>query len=581
MEMRPLFLKHLVLAHRFLLFVCLFALIGVGRVQAQVENVPVNHPVYLFLKRLSVKQFLPEYSDVVLPISRRQTASMLRIADKHAEELTKTERALLKDYATEFQFDLAGSVEGMHRLIQSPAETFGETVEQYFSEREKFLYFDADSTLSFFVDGLLTLDTRRSRTDALGSPGATFMQFGGRIRGTIGDHLGYYLQGTNAQFWGSREVLLRDRFIGQSYTINVGDTKNFDHVEGYVRYDGGVVSAQLGRERILWGTGYGDRFILSDNVRQFDFIRASAAYKSLRYEFLHAWLLGNRRTLTFTLPTDPTHLFYEPENADKYFAGHRLALVFPAFEFGFQEMVIYSNRSVDLAFLNPVTLIESAQRAREERDNVLWAFDCTIRPMHGFELRGSILLDDLNFPKWGTGSVQNKNAFQAGLFLVDPAGLANSSLAIEYTRIEPYTFSHERSRDNNYGSGNRILTHHIGPNADSWFTRLDYLFSHRVSASVQFEYVRSGENLYDATSGILLKNVGGDFLQPHRAGKDSPTKEFLGGNFTITRRFGFLAIFEAVNEVFIDARYDLLISSASLKGGTLEQDFGIMLRLDF
>ena len=88
-------------------------------------------------------------------------------------------------------------------------------------------------------------------------------------------------------------------------------------------------SAEVGRERVLWGSGYGEKLTSSDNVRIYDFIRADARYKAIRYTFMHAWLGGQTRTIPFTLPFDTTALFYEPVAADKYFAAHRFELMFP------------------------------------------------------------------------------------------------------------------------------------------------------------------------------------------------------------------------------------------------------------
>lgn len=550
---------------------------------AQVENVPVNHPVYLFLKRLEVKGLLRRYQDAVLPLARDHVANYLGELEGRRGELTTVEQQLLDEYRIEFEYDITRQTQNLHSLIDSREETFGGTLREFMSEKEKFLYCYADSSVSFFVDGLLTIDARRSRGDALGSEGAAFVQAGGRLRGTLHDHLGFYLQGTNAQFWGSREVLRRDKYIGREYTLDVMDAQNFDHVEGYVRFSSGIVSAQVGRERVLWGTGYGDKLVLSDNVRQFDFIRAEAEYKSFKYTFLHAWLLGKRSTVLTWLPSDPSYTFVEPVNADKYFAAHRFGLSFPSVvDVGFQEMVIYSNRSPDLAYLNPVTLIESAQRAREERDNVLWAFDARTRFMKNLEVHAAVMLDDLNFPRWGTGSVQNKNAFQVGALAVDPFGVENTSWFVEYTRIEPYMFSHQRSRDDDYGSGGRILGHHIGPNSDSWFFRLDWQVTRSLITSARYEFQREGNNIYDLVADTLVKNVGGDFQQPHRSGKDPDSKEFLGGDLVKTHRVQFLATYELVNEVFLDGRYELIARRESLNGSRLvDHDFGIALRVDF
>lgn len=504
---------------------------------------------------MEVKGLIGRYHDVVLPISRKRVGEYLVIVDERRNRLSRAEQGFLDDYLREFHYDITGTTEGFHRIIASDEETADRVVGEVFSNREKFLFSHADSNLSFFVNGMLTVDTRRISGDAMGDSGATFVQFGGRARGTIYGRLGYHLQALNAQFWGSRELLRRDRMVGQAYTLNVLNVSNFDLAESYVRYDGGIVSAQLGRERLLWGTAYSDKLIASDNVRVYDFIRADAEYKALKYTFVHAWLLGRRGSVAFRLPSDTSTTYNEPVVADKYFAAHRVGLSFPGvLDIGAQEMVIYSNRSVDLAYLNPLTIIEFAQRSREERDNGLWAFDLQLHAIPNVELHGTFLLDDLNFPDLFTDVWTDRHAFQLGGMSVDPAGLVNTTLMVEYTKIKPYVFAHNRSRESQYTSLNSPLSHRIGPNADAWFFRLDVTPLRNLILSGRVTLERKGENTYDA-SGQLVRNVGADIFQPHRD-VDPQYVTFLDGVLVRTRRIEVLVSYELTNQLWLEASYE-------------------------
>ncbi len=529
------------------------ALAGVGVVNAfsQAETVPATHPVYTFLKRMEVKNVIERYHDALVPLSRREVADFLIAVSKGENDLTAAERSILTQFLSEFQFDLRRTTEGFLSVVDSDEPTFGAALLQEFSNREKFLYVLADSNATMFVNGLLTFDARRIGGDALGSTHTEFVQFGGRIRGTILGKLGYSLLGTNAQFWGSRQLLYRDPVIGQYYTLGVTDAQNFDNSEGYARYDAGLVSIQLGRERILWGTGYDQRMIVSDNVRSFEFLRAEVQYKALKYTFFHGSLLGQRRHVTFTLPPDTSVTYSEPVVADKYFAAHRLEFSFPRlFDVGFQEMAIYSNRSIDLAYLNPFIVLESAQRSREERDNVLWAFDMQTHFITGLELSGTIVFDDLHFPEFFKPRWYNRYAYQLGMMLTDPLFVPNMSVMVEYTRVKPFVYAHDRSRENTYTSLNSLLGPRIGPNADSWFVRLDYYPAWNWTMSACVFLVRHGRNVYDA-SGRLVRNVGGDVFQPHRP--DDPLEApFLDGILVRSRQIQLLATYEIVNQIWLE-----------------------------
>ncbi len=520
----------------------------------QAEDVPADHPVYVFLKRMEVKRVIERYHDAVLPLSRREVASFLNVVDGKRNVLSTAEQEWLDDYLSEFQYDRTGSATGFAYLFGQEDSAGAGGIGAVFSNREKFLYAYTDSNVALFTNGLLDLDARAINGDALGRTGSQYLQIGGLARGSVWGSLGYYIRWTNAQFWGSRELLQRDPQISQSYALTTADAQNFDFVEGYVRYDSRIISVQVGRERLLWGIGYNEKLTLSDYPRVFDFVRLDASYKALKYTFLHGWLMGRSSELLFTLPPDTTTVYTEPTAADKYFAAHRLELSFPSlFDLGLQEMVIYSNRAPDLAYLNPVTAFESAQRSRGDRDNVFWAFDLQTHVIDGLELSASFLFDDINLPDLFTDKWTNRYAWQAGMFYTDAFFIPNTSLMVEYCRVEPYTFSHGRSRENTYTSLNTLLGPQIGPNADSWFLRGDYLPLRNLVFSLSVTFERKGENVVDE-SGILVKNVGGDVFQPHRD-SDPETRTFLDGVLVKARKFQLRASWECVNQVYLESAF--------------------------
>ena len=516
----------------------------------QAEDVPVNHPVYVYLKRMEVKRVIERYHDAVLPLSRREVASFLDTVNTKRTQLTTAEQNWLDDYLSEFQYDRTGSTRDFAYLFGQPDSSGPGGFGAEFSNREKFLYAYTDSNVALFTNGLLDLDARAIKGDALGKTSSEYLQFGGRARGSVWKKLGYYIQWTNAQFWGSRELLERDPQISQSHELTVPNAQNFDFVEGYIRFDSPIVTAQVGRERVLWGIGYNEKMTLSSNPRVFDFIRLDATYKALKYTFMHGWLLGRSSYLLFQIPGD-TSVYMEPTNADKYFAAHRLELSFPSvFDVGFQEMVIYSNRSPDLAYLNPLTALESAQRSRGERDNVFWGLDMQTHFFSGLELSGSLLLDDINVPDLFSNKWTNRYGWQAGMYYTDAFFIPNTSLMVEYCQIMPYVFSHARSREGSYTSLDALLGPSIGPNADSWFVRGDYLPLRNLVFSLSVIFERKGENIVDS-SGTLVKNVGGDPFQPHRD-SDPETRTFLDGNLVKTRRLQMQVVWECLNQMWLE-----------------------------
>ena len=536
-------------------FLCCVLMLAPASLRGQAENVPARHRVYTFLNRMEAKGIIEGHQNAIIPLSRREIGRFLSVINQKRQELTGTYQDLLDEFLSEFEYEVFGTTTGFHRLIASEEESFGAAVGASFSDREKFIYYHADSSFNIFFNFLLDLDARWITGDDLGAANSQFIQFGGRVRGTLWDKLGFYAELTNAQFWGSRDLLKRDPRISQSHALGVVNAQNFDFAESYLRFDADVISVQIGRERVLWGYGVNEKMTLQDSVRTYDFLRADARYKNIvRYTFMHSWLLGKSDTLGFVLPFDSTYVFAEPTNADKYFAAHRLEVSWPGvIDVGAQEMVIYSNRSPDLAYLNPLAFIESVQRSRGERDNVFWAFDLQLHLIPNVQLHGSIVYDDIHLANLFSNRWEDRYAWQVGLAYADPFTIPNLDLIMEYTRVEPYVYSHARSREGTYTSMYTLLGPQIGPNADSWFFRADYLAARNLwlSASVSFE--REGNNLLNP-GGTLIRNVGGNVFMPHRD-TDSFTKEFLDGIRVDTRRVRVAANWEIVNEIWLDLRY--------------------------
>ena len=258
---------------------------------------------------------------------------------------------------------------------------------------------------------------------------------------------------------------------------------------------------------------------------------------------------------------------------DKYIALHRIGIeLSPLLSFGIGEMVVYSNRSVDAAYLNPVIFFESVQRSRKDRDNTFLVFDAAATLYDGIQLRGTLLYDDINFKTFGTHSWDNRWGAQMGALVIDPLTINNSDIRFEYTRIEPYVFSHGRSYDNYYGVDSFQLGIPLQPNSEQFFCSFNYYISSEWNVSASFALTRHGANV-DSGNGHY-RNVGGNFLQPHRI-HDATIVRFLDGRLEETKAITVATTYEFIREFYLDLqfRYE--------KDSFEEYDVRTALRVDF
>jgi hypothetical protein len=521
------------------LFALLLMSIAAALTYAQVENVPVANQVYEFLNRMGVKGILPLYSNAMIPISRQEVAADLIRVENHSAELTSAENAFLQKFLREF----------MHEIDPArvdDAVLFRGGLAEVFSDKEKYVYTDGDSTASLYLEFLASLEHRRASGDSYPSAHTSFEQHGGRVRGTLKGRLGYYLQATNGTLYGDRAFALSDTRLRGNVKFNDLNSPYVDFTEAYLRADLGWFNLEFGREYTLVGTGYSDRLLLSDNAPVMDFLKLDAQYKSLKFLFLQA-----------SLTADPT-LFpgipvLEPPGSNKYLALHRLQVsLFDRLNLGCSEMIIYQRFSPEFAYLNPVNFYKSSEHSLRDRDNAFLNLDVELFPAKNMKVYGTWLIDDIDFSKMGTGWWGNEFGWQGGVFLAELAGLHDLDAIAEYTRIEPYVYSN-RISGNDFTNNGIGLGHHLPPNSDEWFLQLQYRPLHKFRAWLTYTRTRHGDNVM--ANGLVIQNVGGDALQGHRD-TDSETALFLDGVVTRTHALQLRAAYEVVTNLILNAAYE-------------------------
>ncbi|MBI5020373.1 MAG: hypothetical protein HZB59_02960 [Ignavibacteriales bacterium] len=496
---------------------------------SQIENVPVNNQVYEFLDRMGVKGIIPLYSNTMIPISRKEVAEYLIRVDEQRDKLNNTEVEYLDKFREEFMHEINPSDE-------NPAVLFGgSSFENLVSDKEKYLYDFRDSTISFYMEFIGSLEHRQISGDSYGAAYSTFEEHGGRIRGTIKNRLGYYLQATNGTMYGNREFALSDPRLKGNVKLNDLDSPYFDFTEAYLRADLDWFNLEFGREHNMIGTGYSDRLLLSSNAPVFDFLKLDFQYKSFRFLFMQGSLVDQMSA------------------SNKYLALHRAQFsLFNVMNVGLSEMILYQRNSVDFAYMNPINFYKSSEHSLRDKDNAFLNFDLEVFPFAGYKFYGTWLIDDLDFKKMGTGWWGNEFGWQGGLIATDLAGFENIDGFIEYTRLEPYVYSN-RISGNSFTNNSIGLAHHLQPNSDELVLQFAYRPNKRLRTWIGFGKSRHGEN--KIIDGIVLENYGGNIDHGHRQ-YDSETARFLEGDMETTYRFQLKAVYEPLTNFFISGLYE-------------------------
>ncbi len=510
----------------------------VAPVWSQQENVPLDHPVYIFLKEMKVKGILTDIYEDNPNLSRKEVWNFLEKIREKKDELSVTELRLLKKFSDEFDATQSNSI----NLID------GAGLKGLFEDKVKntFLYKDNNANLYIEILG-------RAMHGQIIEPkinNSELLDIGFRLRGTLFGKLGYNMTVQKGGVWGSSgEALIFDPRLNYNFKFyeNIENVSNYDFTEGYLRYntepaEGMDLSFQIGREKIRLGYGYGEPLVLTGNHPYIDFIRMNFHYGILNFYSLHGSTVGE---------------FHEDRslNYTKYFAYNKFTFSFPElFNAGIGEAVIYTGRSFDLAYLNPFAFYKFEEMSLQDRDNGVLFLDLQTKFLKNLELQGTFFLDENILSHLQELNLySNKTAYQIGAFWYSPFGFDDLSLIVEYTKIRPYVYSHITLKDS-YTAHSQLLGHRIGPNADELLIKTAYNVNEKLRLEAEYRHVRSGENIYDAF-GNLVFNAGGDPLVSHRLGIDPEYIDFLDGIRFSTDLILLAVKYEPVRDFFFEMLY--------------------------
>lgn len=521
---------------------------------AQAEYVPSDHIVYDFLNRMDSHHLISGFNSIEKPFTRNHIAIRLSELMTKKSELTEIDQKMLEDFIIEFEYDIYGTTNNSTYL-------FGPSKYNHLSQQEKYLYYSVDSSgNSIFTNfiGNFRHIPYYDYSDGL-SANASFLQYGGLLRGTLLNRIGFYIKGSNGKIWGDRSAALTMNQLRFNYKYNTDPELHtaidyIDDTEGHLSADFEYVTFKLGRDYKQIGFGQ-INYILGNNIPKFDYISFELKYKMFSFSYFHGKLLGVQNNRTDSVQGAIREI------TDKYIAYHRAAFdVSRHVALGFGELAVYSNRSMDFSYLNPFNFYKSVEHANQDRDNSLLFLDIKNNTIKGLKIVGALLIDDIDFSKLGTSWFGNQLLYNISIYSSNLNRFFPLDLSFQYLRVDPYVFTH-RIHDNNYTHNSYSLAAPIQPNSEMFAVGFNYRPTYRIMFNLSIKYSEHGANVIDE-SGKLLRNVGGDVIVGHRE-TDQVEAPFLDGNKEHLRSLTFDTVFEPYNNYFISGR--LLYENNSLQ----------------
>jgi hypothetical protein len=253
------------------------------------------------------------------------------------------------------------------------------------------------------------------------------------------------------------------------------------------------INLQVSRLRHQWGIGEGS-LSLSETARPIEAVTGSVQpAPRWRFHFLSG-TLGD---------------YWNAEAEQKMFSIHRLEWTpWDWLYLSPWESVVYAKR-LELSYLNPLMSYYMGQHINGELDNIAFGGEAavTIRPW--FRLYFSLFLDEIVLVPLSRLFTRPNNQFawQAGLKLPIP-WLAFALLTIQYTKIEPYCYTHYpyKSININYSHDGENLGYHLPPNSDELRLSFFTLPADGLEVTARYQLIRHGSG--DHALGEIEGDIG-------------------------------------------------------------------------
>jgi len=389
-------------------------------------TISLEHPVYPFVEKLVA--LLPQHAlDLhVLPLSRQQVCKILANAKTDSLSLSRADENLLQQYLAEFTDPAIGA--------PKPPR----------AERHFIRYEEMDTQLFADLFAHQRFEFRRGAWES-GEANISQTRAGVRMRVMLHPRLLAAIDLSNILERGAKDSL-ENLTPGAGLPVVLSGSSAFrEKAVAYFRLRLPWFELEAGRNQLAWNISPLTQLTLSQENEPVNLLKLDRRWRKFRFTFVHAKLRAAQR---------------------KFLAAHRLEVAAHSRLFiGVGESVIYGNRGTEFEYLNPLMLYHAAEHLLGDKDNNTLSIDFTAFPWRGQKFYGEIFIDDLSleFPLgtyWG-----NKLAYLGGWYWAQPFGWRSGELRLEYTRVDPFVYTHHDSV-NIYEQDGEGLGARFGPNAD-------------------------------------------------------------------------------------------------------------------
>lgn len=420
----------------------------------------INSSVYLILEYAELKGLIPPMG-AVKPYSEYQIYNALSELQKRKLSLTPRERKIIKEFINKFDkknmlpmgINLSIESEQKADLISQVNHSYNSGI---LSLKDSFF-----NTISYDINLGITWDSINPEA----FEPYTF------TKKSDGFHI----------WFGDTKYDVNETRKGFSF---------FTHPELALSLFEDNLNVRLSRVRRNWGEGHSS-LLLSETARPFTAM-------DIRWK-LNKWITFWMINGSLGISNDAS------ANADEHqknLTAHYLEITpHPSITLTAFDASIWGKRDeISYKALMPTFL---TQQIVGDKDNVAQGGTLTLRYPGLGKFYCSLFIDEMENDEWSNFFHHNKNqyAWNTGIKTVIPH-LSFGTFHFQYTKIEPFTYSHYAQPYPNYTSAintnfthdNENLAYYLPPNSDEFFIKIETIIQSGIFVSLQYQHIRHGDN---------------------------------------------------------------------------------------
>jgi hypothetical protein len=480
---------------------------------------PTDHEVYPFLKRMEAKQLLKNYRDDVKPIARTNLAGFLHQLEERSDRLTEFERSELNFLKGEFAVELA-------RI---------DTTERFYESRWNL--YETDLHGGALVANVVV----QGRSQSSERVSVLSEQHGAQIYGSAFERLGFYFNFMDSYEKGNGINFARTNSPEQGVVPSSREPEllNFDFTNIQFSYSLPYLTLSLEKFENVWGPGRHGQVTFSKKAPPAPQFKMRAALTDwMDFTYILADLNSDVIDSSASYFPQRTPLFnlYRTVYRLKYLAAHEIEITpVDGLDIALGESIVFSDKPVKFIYLLPIMFFKSAEDYNRDTDNsqIFLSVDANLIP--NVNLYYTLFIDEMNTLDVASSTSRNQIGQTFGFQSYD-VGMKNLELQAEYTRMNPWAYSHKYPATTFTNSG-FDLGHWIGQNADLLSFDIAYKYTRALKVGVFSEVFRKGGRI----------DVWNQYTEPQ--------EQFLYGPLREERSLGIYVQWQPVRDGFLDFRY--------------------------